>query len=610
MDGLIERTKMRLTTGELLKHFRIEKQMSAREISAGLCPTSVMSEYEKGKKIPDSLSFCFLMERMGVLPEEFAIMAMDEEYEYMLWKEQVVQAIEAQAWDEVHTRIEAEVAKEWKCNAKLEEQFLLYAKAVCEANVKGDYVQAAEDIERAVRLTVEVENLDSAEAAYATTEIILLILYLYYGICSKRLKVAEGKKLFYRLEKYIREKKGNASDVTKVYPKLICTGMHVLSDALCKEEQRQLCETAIHMLREYGDMYDIIELLKLYIPLLSEEQQIAYYKKNLEVLESLWMRAEMDTRFRPETLYYQMPKVYLIEEFLYSKRKEKHLTQEALSEGICEPETYSRVETGKRKPQKKKYCALMERLEIGWAYFRGDLYTGDVNMYDLKCRHRIAILEQRYADSLDILNEMEQGLDMTRPINVQYIKANQIMMRYYLQELSVEKAYRSLNELLELTKKINFDFKEVVYYSQTEMEIVTYIAQLLREMGRSQDGIRLIENMLEQASRSKVSAIKQGKGAWFAMDVLSCLYFSIAEYEKSTEIVTIVFQLCMRLRDAANIPTILDALADDLEHMGTQYSNEYRLLYRQSYYVAEFYHNVSVANFMKNYYEENFGRMD
>ena len=101
----------------------------------------------------------------------------------------------------------------------------------------------------------------------------------------------------------------------------------------------------------------------------------------------------MVSSFQPETLYFQMPKVYLISEFLYSKRKEKKLTQELLSEGICEPETYSRLETGKRKPKKNKYYALMDRLEIGWAYFRGELYTNDVEMYKMKCMHRVATLD-------------------------------------------------------------------------------------------------------------------------------------------------------------------------------------------------------------------------
>ena len=573
----------------------------------GICSPSVLSEYEKNTKLPDSVLFCFLMERMGVLPEGFAIMATDEEYVYLLWKEQMVQAIDTQSWDEMHTLMEADVAKECKCNTRLEEQFLYYAKAIYEANANRDYVQAAEDIEKSVRFTVDIENLDSIKAAYATTEMILLILYLYYGIRGNRLDVEEGKKLFYKLEKYVREKKGNAGDVTKVYPKLVCTGMHVLSYALCEEEKRNLCETAINMLREYKDMYDIVELLKLYIPLLSEKEEIAYYKKNLEVFESLWVRAGMDTGFHPETTYFQMPKVYLIDEFLYSKRKEKNLTQEALSEGICEPETYSRIETGKRKPKKTKYFALMERLEIGWAYFRGDLYTNDVNMYDLKCRHRIAAAEERYVDSLAILAEMEQGLDMTHPINVQYIKSNQIIMRYYLQELSAEEAYHSLAALLELTKKIDFNFKELVYYTQTELETISYMAMLLRWMERSREGIELLENILEQLGRSKVFIGNQGTGVYFLLKILSGLYFEIGEYERSTKILDEVFQLVMEIYSPGTLPMVLDALADNLEHMGTQYSNEYQLLYRQTYYVADFYHNTNVANFMKKYYEDSFG---
>lgn len=601
---------MRVTTGQLLKHFRIEKEMTAKEISTGICSTSVMSEYENDVKIPDNLLLCFFMERMGVLPEEFAIMATDEEYEYLLWKEQMLQAIEIKNWDKVYTLIEKKTAKGWACNEKLEKQFLYYTKAVHAANVKNDYAKAANDIKLSVQLTIDVDALDSLDAVYGTTEISLLILYLYYGVRGKLLDVTEGKILFYKLEKYIREKKGNASDATKVYPKLICVGLHVLSNGLSQDEKRRLCESAINMLREYKDMYEIIELLKFYIPLISKKEEIAYYKKNLEVLESIWNRAEMDARFQPENLYFQMPKVYLIKEFLYSKRKEKKLTQEVLSEGICEPETYSRMETGKRKPKKKKYYALMERLEIGWAYFRGELYTNDVNMYELKRLHRIAATEERYADSLVILDEMEQGLDMTHPVNIQYIKSNQIMMGYRLKELSEEETYRKLSELLELTKKIDFEIKGLVYYTQTEMEVVTYMAQLLRETGRSEDGILLLEKMLEQVKRSKISATKQGTGTWFGMSVLSGLYFSIGEYQKSSEIETVVFRLCMYLRDAGNIPAILDTFADNLEHMGIQYSKEYQLLYRQSYYVAEFYRNVNVANFMKKLYEDKFGKMD
>lgn len=601
---------MRVTTGQLIKHFRIEKKLSAKEIAKGICSSSVMSEYENDAKIPDCLLFCSFMERMGVLPERFAIMATEEEYGYFLWKERVLNAIETQAWDKVHTLIEEAELKKKECNEKLEAQFLCYAKAVYEAKAKADYARAANYIKIAIQLTIDVDELETKEAIYGTTEISLLILYLYYGRLGETLDIVEGKKLFFKLEKYILEKRRKIDDATKVYPKLVCVGMHVLSDILCCDEKRQICETAINMLREYRDMYDILELLRLYIPLISDKEEIAYHTKNLEVFETLWERAKMVTSFQPETLYFQMPKVYLISEFLYSKRKEKKLTQELLSEGICEPETYSRLESGKRKPKKNKYYALMDRLEIGWAYFRGDLYTNDIKMYELRRLHRIAAQEERCADSLAILNEMEQGLDMTHPVNIQYIKANQIMMNYRLNNLSKDEAYLKMKTLLEITKKMDSVFYNLSYYTQTEVETITYMAQMLRAMGKSAEGIVLLENVLKQSGCSKVVIANQGSGVCFLLKVLSGLYFEIGEYEKSIKTLDEVFHLIMGIYSPGTIPAILDAYADNLEHMGTQYSEEYQLLYRQSYYVAEFYYNTKVADFMKKYYEESFGTIE
>lgn len=603
---------MKVSLGELIRRFRIESGLSAREVSEGLCTTSVMSEYENDVKTPDSVLFCCFMERMGVAPEEFVIMVSEQEYEYHAWKEQVLEAIQTKKWDELGLLITVGGLKYSDANKKLEKQFLCYAKAVFEAQSKKDYAKAADYICDAADCTIaDIHKFDKARAVYGATEICFLILYLYYGIQGNRISISEGKTLFDKLEKYISEKKSEERERSKVYPKLICVGIHVLSEVMRKEEKLHLCKNAIDLLIKRKDMYDISELLRIYVSLLpeTESEEIAYYTKHLEVFDDLQKRAEMDSQFRPELLYTQTPKIYVLEEYLRSKRKEKGFTQEQLSEGICEPETYSRIENGKQVPKKKKYYALADKLGIGWGYFRGDIYTDDINMYSLKRKHRMAALEERCADSLAILEEMEKGLDMENPMNYQYIKSKQIKMKYRLGEMTPEEVYATLTDLLSFTKKLDFSFKELVYYTQTEVETITYMAQMLDSMNRSDEGIRLIEDMLEQIGRSKVTMMQQGSGTWFARDVLSGLYFSNDEFEKSSDIENIVFKLCMRMRDAGNMPEILDTLADNLEHMGSQYSEEYKLLYRQSYYIADFFGNVNVANFMKKYYEESFGEI-
>ena len=88
--------------------------------------------------------------------------------------------------------------------------------------------------------------------------------------------------------------------------------------------------------------------------------------------------------------------------------------------------------------------------------------------------------------------------------------------------------------------------------------------------------------------------------------MLSGLYFEIEQYEKSLEIVEYVFKINMKIRDGGNLPTILDGIADNLEHMGERYSEKYKQLYRQTYYIASFYGVKDVEYLAKKYYENNF----
>ena len=57
-------------------------------------------------------------------------------------------------------------------------------------------------------------------------------------------------------------------------------------------------------------------------------------------------------------------KELFIGEVIKRKRKELRLTQEELCEGICEPSTISRIESGKQVPAKNKLDALLQRLDL------------------------------------------------------------------------------------------------------------------------------------------------------------------------------------------------------------------------------------------------------
>ena len=102
---------LKITLGEMLKRFRIEKQIEARLVSEGLCSTAMMSYFENGEKVPDTLLFEYMMERMGVSPELFSIMVSQEEYEYYEWKEQVCEAIASRDYTMLEKLLASKVPK-------------------------------------------------------------------------------------------------------------------------------------------------------------------------------------------------------------------------------------------------------------------------------------------------------------------------------------------------------------------------------------------------------------------------------------------------------------------------------------------------------------------
>lgn len=486
---------MRLTIGEILYRFRVEREITIEEISEGLCPVSQVSNYESDERIPDSLIFESLVERMGVSPEEFALMVSEREYAYHEWKMQVYEAIEFSDWKRLKKLLEKETTRKKFCNEKLQKQFFTYATAIYKAS-ENDFKSATNYLELAAKWTMpDMYKVLKTDVLLGTIEIHILMLYLYYGIKGNVLSIEKGLTLFHALERYIYCGKLELNEQAKCYPKLICIGIHCFEKDMTDAEQIELCNKAVFILRRNKTFHDITELLRLYIQLLEKynSRELGFYKKHYEVFSDLLESENLDTGFRVEIQGVRKPKVYMINEYLLSKREEYGLTQKVLSEGICEPETYSRIETGKRAPSKKNFKALAEKLDINWCYFCGALDTCEREAFRLRRRQRQADIEGHREESLELLLELEKILDMDNVINYQYVKSREYLTRYRLGLLGVEETYEKLKELLSLTtKKKDMDITRLVYYTQTELEIIGRIAELLRKQNRSEEGVVLI----------------------------------------------------------------------------------------------------------------------
>ena len=79
----------KIKTGSMLCQIREQKKISQKKLCAGVCSVATLSKYECGERTPDGLLFFFFMQRMGMAPDDFAVMLSDEEFQYYKWKEAI-----------------------------------------------------------------------------------------------------------------------------------------------------------------------------------------------------------------------------------------------------------------------------------------------------------------------------------------------------------------------------------------------------------------------------------------------------------------------------------------------------------------------------------------
>lgn len=595
-------------TGKLIQGFRKEKHITAKQLCEGICTSAFMSQIENGEKEPDVLLFECLMERIGISPEDFSIMMTDEEYNFFSWRENVYNSIEKREWENVNRLLIERKNSNVGLNEKITKQIYCYIEGVIAAS-QEKWESATDCIKRAIIQTnPQIFSVLDRNVVLGTKEVHLLMLYIYYGVLGQKISRVEGVALLHKLELYITKGRMELYEQAKLYPKLVCIMLHVFESEITIEEKIKKCESAVLVLRKTRRFYDITELLRLYIPLLElvQSNEVAFFKKQKEVFDSLYIQGNIDASFRPEHIVVQKIKIYLIPEYLYTKRKEKNLTHEQISEDIYEVASYSRVERGKTKPFPRKLEKLVERLEIPWCRYRWELESDNIEAYRLKKRCRELSVMGRKEDALVILDRLESLLDMNLKVNFQYIQNERLFLLSRLKKISIDEAYLELKRILEITMKLSEDTSCIVYYSQVELEIIVCMAQMLQKMKQYEVGIELIEKILEKMTNSKVCIEQQWYGVDFALRILSSIYFKIGNYEKSLRISSYVLEMAVKIRAGGNLSPVLDAIADSLEHMGKQYSERYKELYRQTYYVADFFEIESIIPFAKHYYEENF----
>lgn len=299
--------------------------------------------------------------------------------------------------------------------------------------------------------------------------------------------------------------------------------------------------------------------------------------------------------------------LYHIGEVIKRTRESFGMTQEELSEGICTAETLSRIETGKRTPNRVNFKALMERLgKCGEKYFPHIRVDSHKKMEQWE---KILLLNQthRFEEALIELEDFENSLDLEDKVNKQAVMRLRALCNYNLGKLSAEEKREKLEEALRLTV-VHWDGRNIPkgVFTRNESILFCNIAVSYMNEGKLQEALALMRQMQEYFETTRMD---EEERCFSEGLLLSNLAQCLGKNGDTKEALEIVYKETNRYLShdmAGRIPGSLYNMAYEMEvqDMDLEICKE-KLI--QAYYVADFVEDIRMREHIREHYEKKYG---
>lgn len=401
-----------------------EKQgISQERLCRGLCAVSALSRYENGERIPDRLLMNALIQRLGKSSDELTTMISCQEYAYFEWRRKVKEALRKKKISLAQELLQKKESLDGCVHSVLQEQFYRYIQGI----LMGTSADIS-DLEEAIRLThPEFSGKIEEEDLFSIQELNLL---LFYAKCKMQKEAEQGRELLEVLLQYIQEHITDIQAKNQIFPRAVSIYCQEVKGNQFSEKRYLLCKEALEnsvQNQSFEYAVSILEDLEKDSRCLGKDADCYQVWKN--ALKAVYQETEIETTWMEWGI--EIPEnLFLIPEILLSARVEKGFSQEEASEGICTPETYSRIETGKRSPSLKNLEALENRLEIKPGYFIGQVWTNDFSVLELTQKLRMAVSNLDLETWEECQKKLEEKLDLSKKINRQYVEGYRTCLEY------------------------------------------------------------------------------------------------------------------------------------------------------------------------------------
>lgn len=271
------------TIGEVLREARERKKCSQEEICYGICTPSTLSRIENGVQIPGRRILEALTQRLGITDNLYTTYMGREELGIYEIGKKLMRSLghgDYKAAEQLVQQLEEKLESLEKrdSNVRMEEQYILFAKAILQKHEGEERQKILEMMLEAIRVTIpDFDGIHIRNKFLTSQEITILnnISCIYHEMG----KVLEAFQIIVVLKEYVEEHIMDGEEKAEKYPMIIQNMVSWLSQEGKYEDALTLCESGLDCCIEYGKMRVFPMLLYSKSALLAEIGQVDKSRK-------------------------------------------------------------------------------------------------------------------------------------------------------------------------------------------------------------------------------------------------------------------------------------------------------------------------------------------
>lgn len=338
--------------------------------------------------------------------------------------------------------------------------------------------------------------------------------------------------------------------------KLRCYGIltlllsRILIDKYEYNQAYELCSECIEELRKSDVFYNLLMLIDLKLEIMIKKEQYDDEYKKLttwsETLSELYKSYDVnpDDTADFDFNYFSWKSYYVISDVIRIRRKMLGLSQEELSEGICDVKTISRIENKRTKIHPRNAEKLLSRLNLTGELYSDNIVNSDIDTHYLCLDTTGLMRKNEWEKAKENMGIIKQKLDMTNVVNKQFVDHKELILQRFSKVINdkdyIDKTKRVFNLTLRADKV--FDY-ENVHLSKKELIIICNIIGALEKTNQITEMYKWIVVLEKYFSKLDYELIHFSKYAFFYRKYQSVLG-NIDEINKSNDIAINLLKNC------------------------------------------------------------------